>query len=136
MKALIVLICIGVIAFFAVMYAIEYMKLDSAKVRVEQIFGGLHDGPFQPTTDVQRAISQWYEGTALIMDRNTLQHASDLFDAWLKKKNLYKKITSFEVTDTTLLKGSAPETVLVTCTIEGETYQLEVAKGVQVTWVN
>ena len=135
MKYIISLICLVLIVIFGVRLFINYSRVEKAKIRVKYILNGLHEGPGKTTSEVQKAVSQWYQGSPSIPDRNTLAHASDQFEAWLREKNLYIKIIRYEITEATLVKGSDPPVVIVSCTIEGKPFKMQVPKDDRINWI-
>jgi hypothetical protein len=135
MKYIIFLICLVLVVIVGVRLFINYSKVEKAKLRVKHILNGLHEGPGKTTSEVQKAVSQWYQGSPFISDRNTLARASDQFEAWLRKKNLYIKITRYEITEATLVKGSDPPVVIVSCTIEGKPLKMQVPKDDRISWI-
>ena len=136
MKFVIVLLIIVIVAVVGVKFGMEYIKVENAKARVKNVFNGLREGTGKITPEVQKAVSMWYDGSPSISDQNTLGHASNQFDAWLRKKNLNKKITQYKISQATLVKGSDPPVVIVSCMIEGKPFTMQVPKNDRISWID
>ena len=109
---------------------------DKARARVNAILAGWKTGGGGSGTDIQTSICYWARGVPLITDQAELGRYSDQFDAFCQRKNLFRRIADYEITDVAVISGEALPTAQVTCKIEGGYYKMRVTEGQPISWVD
>jgi hypothetical protein len=99
-----------------------------AKHRVKMILTDIHT-----SKGSSLGVKYWYNNNNFV-DMPELMRASDGFDKWRQKKNLYRQIGEFKIVDTEAIKGEAIPTVIVHFEIEGNGYRVKVPKDLAITW--
>ena len=110
----------------------------AAKTRVGFILQTIKDHGSSTSTELQTAICRWDRDKVVISDRDELGQASDAFDVWRQKGNIYPTLASFELTEKVEEKGkSDPEdTYYIEAKIDGVTHWLRVPPNAQISWVD
>jgi hypothetical protein len=111
-----------------------YQESDRAKGRVTTILEGIRDNKDDQGLGLQTPVCMWARGVLLISDGYELGRVSDQFDDWRREGNIWK-VTSFEVTDAELVKGSEPPVVIVSGSVNGRPFKLRVPKGDKISWM-
>lgn len=134
-KLVLILLVVGVVvgAAPAWRYYQKSSTLSNATLRVEEMLRGMAQGTGigEPA---QLAIARWAENKIRIVDRDKLDHYSDLFDRFRKKKNLYRAFDSWEVLSAEIVDPEEPPLVEVSFDIEGKTYYVDVVEGEPIAW--
>jgi hypothetical protein len=109
---------------------------DKARARVEAILAGWKTGGGGSGTDIQTSICYWARGVPLITDQAELGRYSDQFDAFCQRKNLFRRIADYEITEVAVVPGAPLPTAEVTCKIEGGFYKMKVTEGQPISWAD
>jgi len=80
------------------------------------------------------AVKYWYNNNQP-MEMSELMRASDNFDRWRQKKDLYRQIGEFSVVDAEVLKEITTPTAIVRFNVEGHEYRVKVTKDLPLAWV-
>lgn len=107
-----------------------------AEKRVANMLKGMHEGQ-GADAKVETAMAMWAENKLRITDRDRLSWASDNFDRWRTKKDLYRQIGEYKINSVKEQKGSDDEpTAIVAFTIEGKPYKVLVPRDHAIQWVD
>lgn len=117
---------IGGILFYAAAGP-SYQKV--ATRRVNSILAELH-----ASKGSSLAVKYWYNNNQPL-EMSELMRASDSFDRWRQKKDLYRQIGEFNVVDAEVVKGVTVPTAIVRFKVEGNEYRVKVTKDLPITWV-
>ncbi|HWW61337.1 MAG TPA: hypothetical protein VN181_08215 [Thermoanaerobaculia bacterium] len=133
-KLLFTLVVFATILFGIMKFAVPGYE-SVARLRVANMLKGMHEGS---GTDgkIEMAMAMWAENKLRIMDRDRLSWASDNFDRWRTKKNLYRQIGEYKIDSVEEQKGTEEPTALVAFTIEGMPYKVLVPKDHAIQWVD
>jgi hypothetical protein len=129
------MLALAVVAFFAVRSFFPGYE-DVAQKRVENVLNGMRQGTEASNPKVETAMAMWAQNAFRITDRDRLSWASDNFDKWRNKKKMYRKIGEFTIDKVELVPNSPEETAIVTFTLEGKEYKVNVPKDHAISWVN
>ena len=97
--------------------------------RVKRVLSEMHEMKGSPF-----AVTFWFKNKQ-ILDNTEMSIASDSFDRWLQKKDLYRKVGEFEILDAELVKGEATPTAIVHFKLEGNEYRVKVPKDLPISWI-
>jgi len=109
---------------------------DQAKARVITVLDGIKTGGKRGTTsEFQLAMCRWYKDAVIIRDFQEFENASDTFDAWRRRGNIYPTLKSYEVTKVEVVEGTEPLTWLVSGKIDGKPFTMRVPEKAPIEWV-
>jgi len=103
-----------------------------AEKRVEAMLKAWALGGTSNSTEAQTAACQFAEGRSLLSDRDGVALASDKFDKFRIRKNLYKKIKDYKILDVT--ESADGNSATVNCEIDGKQYSMVVIEGEPIRW--
>lgn len=128
-------IIIGVIAggVLGVFKGIDMYRVEEARSRVKAILNGMKPG-LENDVKFQTAVFLWAADTAFTNDTWTLTTYLREFDSWRNEVGI-TTVKEFEITDAAVEKGASPVTVIVSVTIDGQSYKMRVPKGTKISWV-
>jgi hypothetical protein len=106
----------------------SYQKVTTQ--RVSLLLTEMHD-----SKGSSLAVKLWYNNKRNVED-SALMRASDDFDHWRQKKDLYRQIGAFTVVGGKIVDGTAIPTAIIHFTIEGNEYRVKVPKDLPITWVD
>ena len=111
---------------------------DSAKHRVAFILQTIKDHGSSTDKELQTAICRWDRDKIVISDKDELGLASDAFDLWRQKANIYPTLSSYEIADQVEEKGPTdPEkTFYVQAKIDGVSHWVRVPLHAQISWAD
>jgi hypothetical protein len=105
-----------------------------AKARVTFILDTVRDMGNGTQTQVQTAMCRWYNNTALIQERSTLEAASDAFDTWRIEGGMIPKLETYEIGKIENEEGPTPA-VWVSVNINKKGWRwLRVPEDSTITW--
>lgn len=107
------------------------MAQDEAKSRVTNILQVLKEEGPTASGKAQQAVSMWAQGKLLILDDIELGNASNRFTVFLQKKDLYRKISSYEIVGA----KAEGDGSIVDVKIDGSSCSLRVEPGKDISWV-
>jgi hypothetical protein len=79
------------------------------------------------------AVKLWYNNKRNV-DMAELMRASDDFDRWRQKKDLYRAIGEFTIVGSKDVDGTAVPTAIVHFVLEGNEYRVKVPKDLPIAW--
>jgi hypothetical protein len=79
------------------------------------------------------AVKLWYNNKRSV-EIAELMRASDDFDRWRQKKDLYRAIGEFTIVGSKDIDGAAVPTTIVHFVLEGNEYRVKVPKDLPITW--
>jgi hypothetical protein len=129
-KLLVVLVLVGVVAILACS-----IGKDNARTRVSTMLDRWKSGGTGTGGDAQSASMLFFVGRAAPTDETEAAIASDRFEAWRKQKDLYRSISSFEVTSVED-DSATSDSVKVTVVIDGATYAIRAIPGQPLQWMD
>jgi len=104
-----------------------------AKRRVGAVLEGMRvESASSSGGNMALGMAEWAKGTQTIINPQEELQAENAFRAWAEKKNLYRKISGYQILDT----RSDGDCQVVSVTIEGEPYSIRVCDNVPMTWVD
>jgi hypothetical protein len=111
---------------------------DSAKHRVAFILQTIKDHGSSTSKELQTAICRWDQDKVVISDRDELGLASDAFDLWRQKADIYPTLSSYEIADKVEEKGpSDPEkTFYVQAKVDGTWHWVRVPLHARISWAD
>ena len=134
MKKYIIVLVGVVLGIFGVFMFITHGESDASKAsrRVETMLKGITstDGGNTVEGDEESAICMWWCGKLRIPDRDLFEEASDQFDRWRGKGDIFPYITGYTI-DNAEKQGSS---VIVSGTIEGAPFKMRVPEKGPVVW--
>ena len=134
MKKFIVVLGCVIVGIFAVYLFITQGESDASKAlrRVETMLKGITstDGGNTVAGHEESAICMWWYGKLRIPDRDLFEEASDQFDRWRGKGDIFPYITSYTV-DNAEKQGGA---FVVSGTIEGAPFKMRVPENGPIAW--
>jgi len=101
------------------------------KVALERVTRVLSEMHSEKTS--QFAVTFWFKNKK-ILDTAEMNIASDGFDRWRQKKDLYRQIGEYSVIDSKVVEGEKVPTAIVRFTIEGKEYRVRVPKDLPISW--
>jgi hypothetical protein len=132
-KFIIVLGCFA-IGILGVFLFLTHGESDESKAlrRVETMLRGITstDGGRSVEGDEESAIGMWWYGKHRIPDQDLFEEATDQFDRWRGKADIFPYITSFTVDDAV----KQANWVIVSGTIDGAPYKMRVREDSPVAW--
>jgi hypothetical protein len=104
-----------------------------AKRRVETMLNGITSQDEGRTLkgDEVSALCMWWNGSLRSFDGEMPDKISDAFDRWRTKGDVLSYITEFTITDA----ESSGVGVVVSGTIEGAPFKMQVTPGKPITWL-
>jgi hypothetical protein len=99
-----------------------------AKERVNRVLSEMHA---EKTS--QFAVTFWFKNKK-ILDNTEMSIASDAFDKWRQKKDLYRQVGDFSVIDSKVVEGEKVPTAIVRFMLEGKEYRVRVPKDLPISW--
>ena len=105
-----------------------------AETRVKNVLNGMKEGT-GTGAKVETAMAMWADNKLRITDRDRLNWATDNFDNWRMKKDLYRKTGEYEIESVEMVKGSE-DTAIVEFKLEGKKYKVLVPKDAAISWAD
>jgi len=99
-----------------------------ALARVNRVLSEMHS---EKTS--QFAVTFWFKNKK-ILDTTEMSIASDGFDRWRQKKDLYRQVGDYSVIDSKVIDGEKVPTAIVRFTLEGKEYRVRVPKDLPISW--
>lgn len=116
---------------------IRQRTITKATMRVEVMMKGWKDAGTSAEAGAQEAACEWYAGKRAVSERDELEKASDGFDRWRRKKQLYRSISTYSVSDTELVEKADQSYTKMKLEIDGKTYRISVPDGeAPITWID
>lgn len=125
------------VAFVVVVSLVFHMcsgpSTQKAEHRVETILNGItsHDEGRTVKGNEFSALCMWWNGTLKGLSGDTPDRISDAFDRWRTQGDVMAYITEFTITGT----ERSSVGVVVSGTIEGAPFKMQVVEGKPVTWL-
>jgi len=111
------------------MYVLTGPSYDKiARERVNRLLSEMHA---EKTS--QFAVTFWFKNKQ-ILDSSEMSIASDTFDRWRQKKDLYRKVGDYSVIDSKVVDGEKVPTAIVRFVLEGKEYRVRVPKDLPISW--
>jgi hypothetical protein len=129
-KLLVVLVLVGVVASLACS-----LGKDQARIRVSTMLDRWKSAGTGTGGDAQSASMLFFVGRAAPTDETEASIAADRFDAWRKQKDLYRSISSADVTSVEP-DSATSDSMKVTVTIDGATYAIRAIPGQPLQWMD
>lgn len=123
----VIAVAVGVLLFWAA--GPKYDKL--AAKRVDEMMKEMKQGT---GVEQQLAIGIWAKNHPKISDEQELAWAADHYDQFRKEKGIYRKLDSYKIVSSELVKDVTPPTAIVTVDIEGKTYKMRVPEKQPISW--
>jgi hypothetical protein len=134
MKKFVLFLLLLLGGIFGVYMFITHGESDASKAlrRVETMLRGITstDGVNTTEGDEESAIGMWWYGKLRIPDQDLFEEASDQFDRWRVKGDIFPYISAYTVEDAEK-QGSS---VIVSGTIEGAPFKMRVPEKGPVAW--
>lgn len=108
---------------------------EEARARVQDVLAQMQNEGNTMSVQSQTAMCRFYNG-AVALDQTSQSIASDHFTQWLNKKEINRKIQSFEIESVKSDGSGANAASIVRVKIEGRSLGIRVAKGEEMTWVD
>jgi len=83
----------------------------------------------------QQALSQWAAGK-IVLDRDQMDHYVSRWDDFRQRRNLYRTIGSYEITNVRYDDSGQAPAAVVEFTVDGQPYRWIVRKGEPIAWGN
>ncbi|HEV7518789.1 MAG TPA: hypothetical protein VGR07_21025, partial [Thermoanaerobaculia bacterium] len=111
---------------------------DSAKHRVSFILQMIKEHGSSTSKELQTAICRWDQDKVVLSDRDELGLASDAFDLWRQKGNIYPTLETYEIADKVEEKGASDpdKTFYVQAKIDGTWHWVRVPMNARITWAD
>jgi hypothetical protein len=104
----------------------SYKKV--ALQRVTRVLSEMHS---EKTS--QFAVTFWFKNKKML-DTTEMNIASDGFDRWRQKKDLYRQVGDYSVIDSKVVDGEKVPTAIVRFVLEGKEYRVRVPKDLPISW--
>lgn len=99
-----------------------------AKERVNRVLSEMHAEKTSPF-----AVTFWFKNKRAL-ETTEMSIASDGFDKWRQKKDLYRQVGDFSVIDSKMVDGEKVPTAIVRFMLEGKEYRVRVPKDLAISW--
>jgi len=111
---------------------------DSAKHRVAFILQTIKDHGSSTDKELQTAICRWDRDKIVISDKDELGLASDAFDVWRQKAEIYPTLSSYEIADKVEEKGPTDpdKTFYVQAKVDGSWHWIRVPLNARISWAD
>jgi len=107
--------------------------LEGARARVTDVLDAMKKDGVADTALVQRAICRWYNGSGL-QPADVLASQLLKYYTWLREKDFFRKIQSYQVGSIDKAGGESDRALLVHVTIEGRPYTIVVEPDRPLRW--
>jgi hypothetical protein len=111
---------------------------EAARHRVSFVLQTIKDHGSSTDKELQTAICRWDQDKVVLSDRDELGLASDAFDLWRQKGNIYPTLATYEVADKVEEKGpSDPDkTFYVQAKVDGTWHWVRVPMNSRISWAD
>jgi hypothetical protein len=133
MKKRYIVVVFIVVLSLTLQMCVKETAAQRAKRRVETILNGItsQDEGRSFKGDQMTSLCMWWNGTLKSLIGDTPDKISDQYDRWRKRGNIFSYITDFTITNV----ETSNLGLLVSGTIEGESFKMMVIEGKPITWV-
>lgn len=109
-------------------------RMQKAVKRVETVLGGITQKDGYSAHDEQLALCRWWKDVYLITDMGEMNGASNAFDRWRMRGNIFPTIGQFKITGAKRLDNPKQFIAIVSGTIDGRHFSMRVPEHDTISW--